>query len=69
MIDKKLAILGSSFRGLWRSVEISNDGFTSEKWAVTFEYELKMVETPYFTDPHEALDFAIKIKEREENCV
>jgi len=62
-IDSKLERLGSSYRGLWRSVTI--DGKEKEEgWSCTIELNEKMVETPYFKNPRDALDKALEILEK-----
>ena len=61
-IERGIEILRGSFRGLWVSKEISEDGSIIEGWAVTFEHNGEMVETRYQVTPREAINFALRIK-------
>jgi len=71
MVIKKLIIqLGDSFRGLWTSVIFfdSNGGITKKKeWSVTYIFDSDMCETPGCETPQQALEYALKILEKEDD--
>jgi hypothetical protein len=65
-IEDKIRILGTSFRGLWKSYILDEAGnLPTGKWTVTYIFRGQYIETPNLDSHHEALNFAIAIKEHE----
>ena len=64
-IDKKIKLLGNSFRGLWQIREVNRE--TQEQinvqWYVTFSFDGDYLETESQGTIEEALDYAINFLE------
>lgn len=72
MIDKKIKLLGDSFRGIWQSKELTSKArlgmrlgrelpknYVVTQWYVTFKYNGDFLETESQNTIEEALDYAI----------
>lgn len=60
MLEDLIVLLGSNFRGLWRSYYCNfEDEILTDKWTVTFIYKGQYIETPNCDTRQEALEFAI----------
>lgn len=62
-IDVAIKILGSDFRGLWKSILVAFHR-REERWAVTFMLKGEIVETDYFDTAIDALENAIETRDR-----
>jgi hypothetical protein len=67
-IQEGIERLGDSFRGLWKSRTICENGDLGfDRWTVTFIYRGHYVETPDFCLPDHALEWAVeKLREHGE---
>jgi len=60
-LDHLIILVGSKFRGLWRSKPITEKGvIMPDEWFVTFEFRTEMQEVGPFKYPSEALISAIE---------
>jgi hypothetical protein len=60
-LDRKIAMLGDRFRGLWATRRFAEDPDKIEmRWMMTVFYKGDFVESPDFATSNEALDWAIK---------
>ena len=63
-MEELIKILGPRFRGLWRSYTLTAREELLDEWTVTFIWKGQYVETPSYSNPFQALNFA---KEKIEN--